>query len=239
MKDSHNRIVDSAVSRVKEDFTIVGVHRVHSWYAWSIIGVVLGMALAIVYLANENLRFESIYAHRDTLIESPEDRPFDVFDSDELNRHDTLGESEPPLLAETAAKNGLCNCNHKISYKIKCTATEKETGAEKTGYVSKTKSLFGNTTFYALEYVGASAADVLESSLKSLEDMLPVCPLTKTTGGESEGMCTSQPCSNQAERSAAEEADMVALTLNSKSSEKSFSCSVVEVAALEDKAWCD
>lgn len=50
---------NSVVGSIGKDFTIVGKHRVHSWYAWAIVGIVFGMALGIVYVANRSNRFES------------------------------------------------------------------------------------------------------------------------------------------------------------------------------------
>lgn len=53
---------DEAVSGLAKDFTIVGRHRVHSWYAWAIVGIVFGMALGIIYVANRSAQFDSSQA---------------------------------------------------------------------------------------------------------------------------------------------------------------------------------
>jgi hypothetical protein len=45
---------ERVVSDLQKDFKIVGTHRVHSWYAWAIVGIVFGMALGIVYVANRS-----------------------------------------------------------------------------------------------------------------------------------------------------------------------------------------
>jgi hypothetical protein len=52
-------LADAVVGDIKKEFMIVGKHRVHSWYAWAIVGIVFGMALGIVYVANRTSRFES------------------------------------------------------------------------------------------------------------------------------------------------------------------------------------
>ena len=52
-------IGEKVVSDLKKDFRIVGSHRVHSWYAWAIVGIVFGMALGIVYVANRSAQFNA------------------------------------------------------------------------------------------------------------------------------------------------------------------------------------
>jgi hypothetical protein len=52
-------LAGKVVSDLSKDFKIVGTHRVHSWYAWAIIGIVFGMALGIVYVANRSGRFNA------------------------------------------------------------------------------------------------------------------------------------------------------------------------------------
>lgn len=56
----NSNLAESAVSDIHKDFVVVGKHRVHSWYAWAIVGIVFGMALGIVYVAsrsNQNVQF--------------------------------------------------------------------------------------------------------------------------------------------------------------------------------------
>ncbi len=50
---------DKVVSDIQKDFKIVGSGRVHSWYAWAIVGIVFGMALGVVYIANRSGEFMS------------------------------------------------------------------------------------------------------------------------------------------------------------------------------------
>ena len=45
---------DEVVAGLQKDFKIVGSHRVHSWYAWAIVGVVFGMALGIMYISSRS-----------------------------------------------------------------------------------------------------------------------------------------------------------------------------------------
>lgn len=53
-QNTNSNIADAAVSDIHKDFVVVGKHRVHSWYAWAIVGIVFGMALGIVYVANRS-----------------------------------------------------------------------------------------------------------------------------------------------------------------------------------------
>jgi hypothetical protein len=55
-KDQGN-IAEKVVGDISKDFTVVGKHRIHGWYAWAIVGIVFGMALGIVYVANQNGEF--------------------------------------------------------------------------------------------------------------------------------------------------------------------------------------
>jgi hypothetical protein len=45
---------DQVVAGLQKDFKIVGSHRVHSWYAWAIVGIVFGMALGIMYVSSRS-----------------------------------------------------------------------------------------------------------------------------------------------------------------------------------------
>ena len=54
-----NNPAEKVVSDLQRDFKIVGTHRVHSWYAWAIVGIVFGMALGIMYVANRSAGFTS------------------------------------------------------------------------------------------------------------------------------------------------------------------------------------
>ena len=47
---------------LQKDFKVVGSSRVHAWYAWAIVGIVFGMALGIVYVANRSTQFVSTQA---------------------------------------------------------------------------------------------------------------------------------------------------------------------------------
>ena len=64
MSNSHNseNLTDAVVREIHKDFTLVGKHRVHSWYAWAIVGIVAGMGLGIVYVANRSANFEQSQA---------------------------------------------------------------------------------------------------------------------------------------------------------------------------------
>lgn len=63
-----NNEADKVVGELQKDFKIVGSHRVHSWYAWAIIGIVLGMALGIIYVANRSIQVqESDAAQKKTI----------------------------------------------------------------------------------------------------------------------------------------------------------------------------
>lgn len=49
-----SEIAGKIVGNIQKNFKIVGSHRVHSWYAWAMIGIVFGMALGVVYVANRS-----------------------------------------------------------------------------------------------------------------------------------------------------------------------------------------
>ncbi len=48
---------EDVVHGIQQDFKIVGSRRVHSWYAWAVVGIVFGMALGVVYVANNSGAF--------------------------------------------------------------------------------------------------------------------------------------------------------------------------------------
>jgi len=45
---------EKVVGDLQKNFKIVGTHRVHSWYAWAMVGIVFGMALGVIYVANRS-----------------------------------------------------------------------------------------------------------------------------------------------------------------------------------------
>ncbi len=57
MNDQQSGAVEGVVSGIQKDFKVVGTSRVHSWYAWAMVGIVFGMALGIVYVANRSGAF--------------------------------------------------------------------------------------------------------------------------------------------------------------------------------------
>ncbi len=55
--NSLDKIPDKVVEGIAKKFLLLGSHRVHPWYAWAIVGIVFGMALGIVYVANRSAQF--------------------------------------------------------------------------------------------------------------------------------------------------------------------------------------
>lgn len=55
-------VADKVVKDISKDFMVRGNHRIHHWYAYAIIGVVLGMAGVMLYIANQNGQFEASQA---------------------------------------------------------------------------------------------------------------------------------------------------------------------------------
>lgn len=47
-------LAEKVVGSISKDFTVVGSRRVHSWYAWAMVGIVFGIALGIIYVANRS-----------------------------------------------------------------------------------------------------------------------------------------------------------------------------------------
>lgn len=50
---------DKVMKDIKSDFVVQGTHRVHNWYAFAIIGIVFGLAVGIIYVANRNAKFDA------------------------------------------------------------------------------------------------------------------------------------------------------------------------------------
>jgi len=53
---------DKVVKDITSNFVVRGNHHVHGWYAYAIIGVVFGMSLMVVYVANRNGQFDASQA---------------------------------------------------------------------------------------------------------------------------------------------------------------------------------
>ncbi len=47
-----DKIVKSVFSKLNQDFVVVGKSRVKSWHGWLILGIVTGIAMGIVFVAN-------------------------------------------------------------------------------------------------------------------------------------------------------------------------------------------
>ncbi len=65
MDNNTQHIGDQTIDALSKDFKIVGGHHVHGWYAWAIVGIVFGMAMAMVYVANLQGKFEASQAATD------------------------------------------------------------------------------------------------------------------------------------------------------------------------------
>lgn len=59
--DSHT-LADAALGDIKHGYMFVGKGRVHPWYGWAIVGIVFGMAMGIVYVANRSVEFSNSQA---------------------------------------------------------------------------------------------------------------------------------------------------------------------------------
>lgn len=53
-----DQAVDKAVGDIAKDFKIVGSHRVHSWYTWAAVGIIVGVVVGVVYVANRSGQIE-------------------------------------------------------------------------------------------------------------------------------------------------------------------------------------
>ncbi len=93
--DSQGQAVDAVVTGLKNDFKIVGSHRVHSWYAWAIIGIVFGLALGVVYVANRSGNFQQSDASQT----GPKDLRFICPGTTQSNHLDSQGSSPIKLSA--------------------------------------------------------------------------------------------------------------------------------------------
>lgn len=52
------QVVDKAVGEIAKDFKVVGSHRVHSWYTWAAVGIIVGVVVGAIYVANNAGTFE-------------------------------------------------------------------------------------------------------------------------------------------------------------------------------------
>ena len=59
-----SEMAEQVVGNIQKDFKIVGTGRVHSWYAWAIVGIVFGMALGVIYVANRSGQFSTSEAKK-------------------------------------------------------------------------------------------------------------------------------------------------------------------------------
>jgi hypothetical protein len=131
-----NQKVDSLLSSLSKDFAVVGRHRVHGWYAWAIVGVVFGMALAIVYVANRSGRF----------IESSADEGKIVYACPSKNEStlDPIGVVYPlPYSDVPAAHIVSANDLRAIIGNVKAINEANEKGLPLPAQVPKTRSFFG------------------------------------------------------------------------------------------------
>lgn len=62
--DQNNEQVpaDKVVASLQKDFTVVGAGRVKPWYAWAVLGIVFGVALGSIYVADRKAQFASSQA---------------------------------------------------------------------------------------------------------------------------------------------------------------------------------
>jgi hypothetical protein len=131
MDDSN--IADKVVSDIKKDFVAVGAHRVHGWYAWAIVGIVFGMALGIVYVANRSAQFDASQAsmldsNGDFSNELPRMMQAEYFESESEQIRDFSSDGlsgaysnpMPEIPKPIAVIDGSCICTSSIDYKISC-----------------------------------------------------------------------------------------------------------------------
>ncbi len=92
---------DKVVSDLQKDFKLVGTSRVHSWYAWAIVGIVFGMAIGIVYVANRSGKFDN--SHADELsVKIDQDSGLRFI----YPENNTIGETNPLLEVESLGADG-------------------------------------------------------------------------------------------------------------------------------------
>jgi hypothetical protein len=56
---SDGNVGGKVLNDLQKDFKVVGKTRIHGWYAWAIVGIVAGMLIAMVYVANRSGQFSS------------------------------------------------------------------------------------------------------------------------------------------------------------------------------------
>lgn len=58
METENKNLGDKVIADLSKEFVAVGKHHVHNWYAYAIIGIVFGMAIGIIYVSNQSLKFD-------------------------------------------------------------------------------------------------------------------------------------------------------------------------------------
>jgi hypothetical protein len=71
----NNSSSDKVVGDLVKDFKLVGKHHVHGWYAWAILGLVSGMALMLVTVANQHAQFVRSSAQMIIPVQDPANFP--------------------------------------------------------------------------------------------------------------------------------------------------------------------
>src|SRR3989344_5708931 len=59
MSKSNERLVHNTLKTLGKDFIVVGKTRVRSWHAWLAIGVAVGVAAGVLFVANRSGEFEA------------------------------------------------------------------------------------------------------------------------------------------------------------------------------------
>ena len=108
--------VEKVITDLQNDFKIVGTHRVHSWYAWAIVGIVLGMAIGIIYVANRSGNFSASKASTNP---APQISQINQNGAD-LSSSAGAGEKKDEPTKTPSATAKMCYCEKRIPYTISC-----------------------------------------------------------------------------------------------------------------------
>ncbi len=62
VKNQVSQTTSKIFNLLQKDYVIIGKTRVKSWHGWLVMGILVGIAMGVVFIANRSLKFEDTYA---------------------------------------------------------------------------------------------------------------------------------------------------------------------------------
>lgn len=104
-KDKINRLIARASQVLTKDYVIVGKVRVRNWYAWLSLGLIAGIAIGIIIVANRSGEFESSTATSLTQLRELKDKYSQLPNEQNLNELKSLAQSRQKSLLTLIEEN--------------------------------------------------------------------------------------------------------------------------------------